>query len=60
MIGKIAADTPLIMINHFEDEVMGMKYLPQVKNLCLQEERSCIEFTEINDGILVNTNSYNL
>jgi hypothetical protein len=31
MIGKITAVKPLVIINHFEDEVMGMKYLPMVK-----------------------------
>lgn len=55
-VGKLAADAPLIIINHLEDEEMRMKYLPQIKNACLQKEGSCMEYAKINDRILVNTN----
>ncbi len=56
MVGKLAADAPLIIINHLEGEEMRMKYLPQIKEACLQKEGSCMEFAKIKDRILVNTN----
>jgi hypothetical protein len=55
-VGKLAADAPLIIINHLEGEEIRMKYLPQIKNACLQKEGSCMEYAKINDRILVNTN----
>lgn len=56
MVGKLAADAPLIIINHLEGEEMRIKYLPQIKEACLQKEGSCMEYAKINDRILVNTN----
>jgi hypothetical protein len=56
MVGKLAADAPLIIINHLEGEETRMKYLPQIKDACLQKEGSCMEYAKINDRILVNTN----
>ena len=55
MVGKLAADAPLLVINHLEGEEMRIKYLPQIKEACLQKEGSCMEFAKINDRILVNT-----
>jgi hypothetical protein len=54
-VGKLAADAPLIIINHLEGEEMRIKYLPKVKEACLQKEGSCMEFAKINDRVLVNT-----
>ncbi|MFT4576804.1 MAG: hypothetical protein ACI9SI_001738 [Polaribacter sp.] len=56
MVGALAADAPLIIINHLEGEEMRMKYLPQIRKACLQKEGSCMEYAKINDRILVNTN----
>jgi hypothetical protein len=55
-VGKLAADAPLLVINHLEGEEVRMKYLPQIKNACLKKEGSCMEYAKINDRILVNTN----
>jgi hypothetical protein len=54
-VGKLAADAPLIIINHLESEEMRIKYLPKIKNACIQNEGSCMEFAKIQDRILVNT-----
>ncbi len=56
MVGKLAADAPLIIINHLESEEMRIKYLPHIKKACLQKEGSCMEYAKIKDRILVNTN----
>ena len=54
-VGKLAADAPLIIINHLETEEMRIKYLPKIKDACLQKEGSCMEYAKIQDRILVNT-----
>ena len=54
-VGELAADAPLLVINHLESEEMRIKYLPQIKEACLQKQGSCMEFAKINDRILVNT-----
>ena len=54
-VGKLAADAPLIIINHLEGEKIRMKYLPLIKSACLQKEGSCMEYAKVNDRILVNT-----
>lgn len=54
-VGELAADAPLLVINHLEGEEMRIKYLPQIKEACLQKEGSCMEYAKINDRILVNT-----
>jgi hypothetical protein len=56
MVGKLAADAPLLVINHLEGEEMRIKYLPEIKEACLQKEGSCMEYAKIQDRILVNTN----
>jgi hypothetical protein len=55
MVGKLAADGPLLVINHHEKEEIRMKYLPKIKEACLKKEGSCMEYAKINDRILVNT-----
>ena len=55
MVGNLAADAPLLIINHLEGEEMRIKYLPLIKNACLQKEGSCMEYAKIQDRILVNT-----
>ena len=60
MVGKLAADAPLIIINHLESEKMRIKYLPQIEEACLQKEGSCMEYAKINDRILVNTNKFQI
>lgn len=55
MVGKLAADGPLLVINHHEKEEIRMKYLPKIKGACLKKEGSCMEYAKINDRILVNT-----
>ncbi len=54
-VGELAADAPLIIINHLEGEEMRIKYLPKIKEACLQKEGSCMEYAKIQDRILVNT-----
>jgi tetratricopeptide (TPR) repeat protein len=55
MVGKLAADGPLLVINHHEKEEVRIKYLPKIKEACLKGEGSCIEYAKIQDRILVNT-----
>jgi len=54
-VGNLAADAPLLVINHHESEEFRMKYLDQVKEVCLAGEGSCMEYAKIHDRILVNT-----
>ncbi len=54
-VGKLAADAPLLVINHHESESVRIKYLPQIKEACLEKEGSCMEYAKIQDRILVNT-----
>jgi len=56
MVGKLAADAPIIIMNHLEGEKIRVKYLPQIKKACEQNEGSCMEYAKMNDRILVNTN----
>ena len=55
-VGQLAADAPLLVINHHESESVRMQYLPQIKKACLEKEGSCMEYAKIQDRILVNTN----
>jgi hypothetical protein len=55
-VGKLAADAPLLVINHHESDSVRLKYLPQIKQSCLEKEGSCLEFAKIQDRILVNNN----
>ncbi len=54
-VGKLAADAPLLIINHHENEEIRIKYLDQIKNACFNNEGSCMEYAKIQDRILVNT-----
>lgn len=55
-VGELAADAPLLVINHHEDEAVRKKYLAQIKQSCLDNEGSCMEYAKIQDRILVNEN----
>lgn len=56
MVGKLAADAPLLIINHHESDEVRKKYLAQIKNACITNEGSCMEYAKIQDRILVNSN----
>ena len=55
MVGRLAADGPLLIINHHKEEAIRIKYLPKIKRACLKREGSCVEYAKIQDRILVNT-----
>ncbi len=55
-VGKLAADAPLLIINHHEDDSVRKKYLKQIKQSCLDGEGSCMEYAKIQDRVLVNDN----
>lgn len=55
-VGKLAADAPLLVINHHEDDAIRKKHLSQIKQACVENEGSCMEFAKIQDRILVNDN----
>jgi hypothetical protein len=54
-VGDLAADAPLVIINHQEGEEARTHYLPQIKEACITGEGSCMEYAKIHDRILVNT-----
>lgn len=54
-VGKLAADAPLLVINHQESEDARIMYLSTIKEHCLMSEGSCMEYAKIQDRILVNT-----
>jgi hypothetical protein len=55
-VGKLAADAPLLVINHHESDSVRKKHLAQIKQACMEKEGSCMEFAKIQDRILVNEN----
>jgi len=55
-VGKLAADAPLLIINHHESDAIRIKYLDKIKNACITSEGSCMEYAKIQDRILVNNN----
>lgn len=55
-VGKLAADAPLLVINHHLSDEVRKKYIPIIKQSCLEGEGSCIEYAKIQDRILVNDN----
>ncbi len=59
-VGKLAADAPLLIINHYEDDDVRKEYLLQIKNSCFDGEGSCIEYAKIQDRVLVNDNKLQL
>ncbi len=54
-VGKLAADAPLLVINHHESDSVRVKYLSQIRQSCLENEGSCMEFAKIQDRILVGS-----
>lgn len=54
MVGELAADAPLLVINHHPDDQVRKDYLPMIKQACENGEGSCVEFAKIQDRILVN------
>lgn len=55
-VGKLAADAPLLVINHHESESVRKMYLEQIKQSCIEKEGSCMEYAKIQDRIMVNEN----
>ena len=55
-VGKLAADAPLLVINHHENDLVRKQYIEQIKEACLSGEGSCMEYAKIQDRILVNDN----
>ncbi len=53
-VGKLAADAPLLVINHHPEDSVRVAYLPMVKKACESEQGSCLEYAKIYDRILVN------
>ncbi|WP_299108359.1 DUF6624 domain-containing protein [uncultured Tenacibaculum sp.] len=56
MVGKLAADGPLLVINHHKDDAIRVKYISKIKEACLKKQGSCMEYAKIQDRILVNSN----
>jgi len=54
MVGELAADAPLLVINHHESDSIRKMYLPIIKQNCFDKEGSCMEYAKIQDRILVN------
>lgn len=59
-VGKLAADAPLLVINHHESDSVRKQYLPQIKKSCEEGEGSCMEYAKIQDRILVNEDELQL
>jgi len=55
-VGNLAADAPLLVINHHEDSSVRKKYLSLIKQSCFNKEGSCMEYAKIQDRILVDDN----
>ena len=53
-VGQLAADAPLLVINHHESDSVREYYLEVIREHCLSGEGSCMEFAKIHDRILVN------
>jgi hypothetical protein len=53
-VGPLAADAPLLVINHHKDPAVRKKYVMQIKKSCIENEGSCMEYAKIQDRILVN------
>ncbi|MFT7269205.1 MAG: hypothetical protein ACI905_001423 [Roseivirga sp.] len=54
MVGELAADAPLLVINHHAETAVRKSYLSQIENACRTGEGSCVEFAKIQDRILVD------
>ena len=55
-VGELAADAPLLVINHHESNEVRKKYIAQIKQSCLEGEGSCMEYAKVQDRILVDEN----
>ncbi len=53
-VGKLAADAPLLVINHNPSDEVRKMYIDTIKENCLSGEGSCLEYAKIQDRILVN------
>lgn len=53
-VGPLAADAPLLVINHHENDDVRIQYLDIIKEHCLSGEGSCMEYAKIQDRVLVN------
>jgi len=53
-VGKLAADAPLLLINHHPSDDVRKMYIDKIKENCLTGEGSCMEYAKIQDRILVN------
>ncbi len=60
MVGDLAADAPLLVINHHEDPEVRKKYIKSIKKACKAGETSCFEYARIQDRILVEENKEQL
>ena len=56
MVGDLAADAPLLIINHHENPEIRKAYIKQVETACRSGEGSCMEYAKIQDRILVEEN----
>lgn len=54
-VGRLAADAPLLVINHHVEDSVRVHYLDRIREACLAQEGSCMEYAKIHDRILVNT-----
>jgi hypothetical protein len=54
MVGDLAADAPLLVINHHESKEVRKKYLTAIEVNCLIGQGSCMEYAKIQDRILVD------
>ncbi len=54
-VGKLAADAPLLVINHHESDSVRISYLSKIKQSCIEKEGSCMEYAKIQDRILVGS-----
>jgi len=55
-VGELAADAPLLVINHHEEDAVRERYIAQIRQNCLEKEGSCMEYAKIQDRILVAFN----
>ena len=53
-VGELAADAPLLVINHHPSDDVRKMYIDKIKQNCLDGEGSCMEYAKIQDRILVN------
>ena len=53
-VGDLAADAPLLVINHHPDDEVRKQYLPMIREACLGGEASCVEYAKIHDRVLAN------